>query len=250
MTGKVSSPGSRQLLAVGDRARDLDAHALAGGERAHEVVAGLGLDADHARVGRERLDRGRAAGEQAAAAEADEQDVERARVLEQLQRRGALAGHHERLVVRVDRRQPALGHQLGQQRLAVAARSGRRARSRRRSRASRRACRAARRRASGSRRGPRAAARRARAPGRGCPRRRSRRRGARSAARQRRDRVVRAAELEGADALQVLGLQQHAGGAGGLVERAAGDDRRAVRDPFEPPRRGLDVVERDHGARV
>ena len=38
------------LLAVGDRPRDLDRDPLAGGERAHEVVARLGLDADDPRV--------------------------------------------------------------------------------------------------------------------------------------------------------------------------------------------------------
>src|SRR5262249_45025393 len=59
-------------------------------------------------------------------------------------------------------------------------------------------------------------------------------------------RVVRPAELERAHPLQVLGLQQHPAGAGGLVQQATGDDRRAVRDALEPPRRCLDVVERDH----
>ena len=177
MTGKVSSPGMRELLAVGDRARDLDPDALAGGERAHEVVARLGLDADHARVGRERLDRGRAAGEQAAAAEADEQDVERA-ARPRAARAPPCPGRPSRAASSYGwigvsprsatsaassaSRSPRVAveeHDLG----AVAARS-------------RRACPPARRRASGSPRAPRAAARRARAPARGCPRRRSRRR--------------------------------------------------------------------------
>ena len=62
--------GDRELLAVGDRARHRDAHALARGERAARVVAGLGLDADDPVAGRERRGRGRAAGDQPAAAHA------------------------------------------------------------------------------------------------------------------------------------------------------------------------------------
>ena len=42
--------GHRELLAVGDRPRDLDRDALSGCEGAHEVVARLGLDADDPRV--------------------------------------------------------------------------------------------------------------------------------------------------------------------------------------------------------
>ena len=236
----------RQLLAVGDRARDLDPDAFAGGERAHEVVAGLRLDADHAGVGREGLDRGRAAGEQAAAAEADEQDVERPRVLEQLQRRGALAGHHERLVVRVDGRQPALGDQFGQQRLAVPGvaveeHDLRAVAARRGELAGRRVV------GHQDHRGNLVQPRGERERLGMVARRHGRDAAGTFGGVHRSDRIERAAELEGPHPLQVLGLQQHARGAGGLVERAAGDDRRAVGDPFEPPRRGLDVVERDHG---
>ncbi|HET9292355.1 MAG TPA: hypothetical protein VFQ49_14855, partial [Actinomycetes bacterium] len=47
----------------------------------------------------------RAAGELAAAPGGDEHEVERARLLEQLARRGPGAGHDPRVVVRVDRRE-------------------------------------------------------------------------------------------------------------------------------------------------
>ena len=113
--------GDRQLLAVGDRARDLDPDALAGRQRALEVVARLRLDADDPRVRAERRGRGGAAGHQPAAADRDDQHVERPGVLEQLERDRALAGHHALVVVRVHRDQPALGDQRREQRLAVGA---------------------------------------------------------------------------------------------------------------------------------
>ena len=64
---------------------------------------------------------------------------------------------------------------------------------------------------------------------------------------QPRDRVVGAAELEGAHALQVLALQEQRARPQPLVERARGHDGRAVRDAFDP-RGGVDVLVRDHGA--
>ena len=69
--------------------------------------------------GASALARGRAAGDQPAAADADEQHVERAGLLEQLERDRALPGHHALVVVGVDRDEPALGDQLGEQLLAV-----------------------------------------------------------------------------------------------------------------------------------
>ena len=62
---------------------------------------------------------------------------------------------------------------------------------------------------------------------------------------ERRDLVVRAAELEGAAALEALRLQVDAR-AGSLVERSRREDRRAVGDAGEPLRRALDVLELDH----
>src|SRR4029079_19025790 len=62
------------------------------------------------------------------------------------------------------------------------------------------------------------------------------------------DRVVGAAKLEGADALEVLRLEED-GRAGGLVERPGRDHRRAVGDAVEPPRGGPDVLDADHGVR-
>ena len=108
ITGNVSSPGIGSCWPSAIVRGTGDPDPLARGERAHEVVARLGLDADDPRVGRERRGRGRAAGEQAAAADAHEQHVQRARVLEQLERRRALAGHHALVVVGVDRDQASL----------------------------------------------------------------------------------------------------------------------------------------------
>ena len=50
MTAQVRSPGVGDLLAVGDRPRHRDRDALARAQRARDVVAGLGLDADDPRV--------------------------------------------------------------------------------------------------------------------------------------------------------------------------------------------------------
>ena len=56
-----------------------------------------------------------------------------------------------------------------------------------------------------------------------------------------RQRVVGAAELEGAGALQVLALEEDAR-AGALVDAARGDDRRAVRDAGDPGGGAFDVA--------
>jgi hypothetical protein len=63
--------------------------------------------------------------------------------------------------------------------------------------------------------------------------------------RQRRDRVVGAAELERADALEVFGFEE-CGRSCCLVDRAGGDGWRPVRDAFQSPCGLLDVVEGDH----
>ena len=57
-----------------------------------------------------------------------------------------------------------------------------------------------------------------------------------------RERVVGAAELEGAGALQVLALEEHAWRRS-CVDRARRDDGRAVRDAGDLLGRALDVVE-------
>ena len=183
MTGKVSSPGIGSCWPSAIVRGTVDPHALAGGERAQRCRR-----PPRARrrrrgcPGASAFARGRAAGDQAAAADADQQHVERAgRPRAARARDRALPGHHALVVVRVDRDEPALGDELGQQRLAVG-RVAVEARSpRRRSRAVA-ASLPARRVVGHQDRRParRAAARPARAPGRGCPRRRSRRRAARS----------------------------------------------------------------------
>ncbi len=60
--------------------------------------------------GPQRLHCGRDAADQAAAADRRQDDVEAGCVLHELQRRGALAGHHGGIVERVDHRRAGLGH--------------------------------------------------------------------------------------------------------------------------------------------
>ena len=103
ITANVSSPGERQLLAVGDRARHRRSAPArrppATGARRRPPRARRRPPARPAAA----PSRGRAARDQPAAADADEQHVERPGVLDQLERDGALAGHHALVVVRVDR---------------------------------------------------------------------------------------------------------------------------------------------------
>ena len=100
---------------------DGHADALPRRERALRVVAHGGLHADHPDAGEEAGGGGRAAGDQPAAADGDEQEVERAGVLDQLQRGRALAGHDPLVVVGVDDREAVALRVLGHQRLAVGA---------------------------------------------------------------------------------------------------------------------------------
>ena len=168
--GPGERAGRPHAQAVGDRARRRDADALARREGAARVVAVRGLDAHDLDAGLERVERDRAAGHEPAARDRRVEALERARVLGELERGGALPGRDERMVVGRNRR-----------------RSRARARSRRRARtrsslsgststtsapsASVRAPLAARdvARASRSRRGSRARARRAPPPARGSP---------------------------------------------------------------------------------
>ena len=95
-------------------------------QRLLAVVAGLGLDAVELAARRQRARGQRRAAEQAAAAEATKQRVERADLLEQLLGRRALPRDHVRMVVGRDQRQAALVGQPRADRLAVLACSGRR----------------------------------------------------------------------------------------------------------------------------
>jgi hypothetical protein len=63
------------------------------------------------------------------------------------------------------------------------------------------------------------------------------------------DRVVRAAELERADPLQVLAFEEHPG-ADPAVQGARSQHRRAVRDAGDPGRRVADVVHGDRCGRA
>ena len=152
MTGNVSSPGIGSCWPSAIvRGTSIRTRSPAASDR-HAVVARLGLDADDPRV-RARAPPSAVAqpDEQPAAAEAHEQHVQRAGVLDQLQRDRALARPS-----RARRRTGGSGTRprcstssasSASRSLAVAVEP---APSRRRSRGSRRACRAARRRASGS----------------------------------------------------------------------------------------------------
>ena len=172
--------------------------------------------------GPQRLRGGRAAGDQPAAAHRHEQQVELRRVREQLERDRSLARHDERVVVRPHEREPALLGQRARRSPRGSPSSGRTARPRRRSRASRRAWRA------GASSGMTIVAREPSSAA-------AMRDGLRvvaggvgdDAASQRvlvegRDLVVRAAELEGAAALEALRLDVDAR-ADPLVERARGE---------------------------
>ncbi len=98
-----------------DRPRHLDRDALrqgiaGGGQRGalHQIVhrrIELGLDPDHVDIAH-RLGDGGAARDQAAAADRDDQCVDLRRILQHLERDGALAGDDLRIVERVDDRQP------------------------------------------------------------------------------------------------------------------------------------------------
>src|SRR5690606_12195458 len=94
-------------------------HDAAGAQRLPAVVAGLRLYAVDRATGRQRGRGQRATRQQPATAEADEQRVERANVLEELERRGPLAGDDGGVVVRREQRQRALGGEPARERLAI-----------------------------------------------------------------------------------------------------------------------------------
>ena len=211
------------------------------------VVARLGLDADDAHAVEQRLGGRRAARDQPAAADADQQHVERPGLLDQLERHRALAGHHALVVVRMDRDEPALGDELGEQLLAVLRRSGRSGSPRRRGPRWRRACRAARRRASGSRRARRAAARRARAPARGCPTRRSRRRARAPASVSDATALYAPRNLKAPTRWRFSAFRNTVAPVASSSAREVSTGVRCA-TPLDPPRGGPDVLERIIGS--
>src|SRR5664279_3844058 len=91
----------------------------AGTKRLLAVVARFRLDAVDGAARRQGAGRQRRSGEQAAAAKADEEPVEFAKVFEQLLRRRALAGDHIGVVVRRNQRQPVLLREVTADLLAV-----------------------------------------------------------------------------------------------------------------------------------
>ena len=239
------------LRAVGQGLRRVDVHDAPFAQRALAVVAGLGLDAEHLAARRQRPRRQRAARQQAAAAERDEQRVQRAGVFQQFQRRRALAGDHVRVVVGRDQRHAALGGELAADLLAVfgvalvqahlgavTARGGQLG--------GRRVVRHH----DGGRHAQQASRQRHRL--RVVAGRERHHAGTALGGVELRQRVEGPAELEGAHALQVLALEEELR-AGGLVGRAGGQHRRAVRVALQARGGGTHVVEsgqvgRRHGA--
>src|SRR5205814_2808569 len=104
------------LKSIGDRLGHWDLHALAGLERTARVVGGLRFDANHPRPGGHH--RG-APSYQSATPDGGEKEIQPARLLEQLERSGALAGHHEGIVERPHEGQAALLRKSVADRLAV-----------------------------------------------------------------------------------------------------------------------------------
>ena len=94
-------------------------HDLAAAQRLLAVVARQGLDTDHLAVGRQGTGCQRAASQQAATAQADEQGVQLAHFLDQLLGGRALAGDDVGMVVRRHQGQAALLCDPLAQRLAV-----------------------------------------------------------------------------------------------------------------------------------
>ena len=218
MTGKVSSPGHVGLLAVGDRARDRRSRSRspAASERSKSspasgstpMIARVRARAPSAAVAQPAMQPAAADGRRAARRAARRPRSARARRCpgrpSRAGRRTGGSGSSPRSATSAaasSSRSPrvaVVGHDLG----AVAARRGELARGRVLGHQDHRGrCRAA---------GPPAPP-----PARGCPRTRSPRRARAVLGAQRGDRVVGAAELERAHALQVLGLQQHPPGPGG-----------------------------------
>jgi hypothetical protein len=243
MTSHGCAPGGRDLLAVGDRLRHLDRDAFARAQRARHVVAGLGLDAHDPRVRRKCLHGSGHAGDQPPAADRDHDHIEVIELLGQLEPDGALPGHHERIVVGVHEREPALGGERAGERVAVvgiafeiddlgAVALGGRALGRRGV-------------AGHQDRGPRAVLARGERESLGVVARGDR---AHAVGAQRRHGIAGAAELEGARPLEVLGLQRHRC-ADARVERARAQQRGAVRDAVDPRGRRVHVVDRDRQRR-
>ena len=110
-----------RLRAVGDRLRRVDADDPAGAERLLHIVAGLRLDTVQLATRRERAGRQRRTAQEAAAAEADEEGIERTDLVEQFLRRGALAGDHVGVIVRRNQGHAALFGKAAPDRLAVLA---------------------------------------------------------------------------------------------------------------------------------
>ena len=235
--------GGGGLLAVGDRPADVDAHALAGGQRAGHVVTGFGLDADHAGPGRQCGAHGGGARDEPAAAHRHQQDIERVDVCEQLERDRALARHHLWVVERVHEHHAALGGELVDKLLAVLAVAlvlhhlgavalGGSALERR-GVVGHQDHGAGAAQPSGQRHRLRVVAR---GHGAHAPLELIRR--------QRGDGVVGAAELERAHALEGLALEEYLR-AQTPVQRGGGEHRSPVGDPRQALRRPLDVVDGD-----
>ena len=112
-------PQKLGLRPVSDGAGCVNAHNMAQTLALLGVVAGLGFDPDHHAVRAVLLGRHGTARNQAAATEADQQQVQRAGVFQQLLGCRALTGHHMGMVVRRDQGHAPLLGQLAANRFAV-----------------------------------------------------------------------------------------------------------------------------------
>ena len=127
IVANVSSPSAcvrtpSQIVRVTSAAGQRDDAALA--QRLLGVGGELGLDADHAGIRAQRLDRRRDARDQAAAADADDDGGDLGKVLRDLEPHRPLAGDDPRVVERRDVLERARVADLGRHALALLARVG------------------------------------------------------------------------------------------------------------------------------
>ncbi len=101
-------PGTLDGDPVGDRQGRVDRDRLARRERGRERRAGVDLDADHLNFGTLGFDRDRDSADQTAAPDGHDHARQMGNLVQQFEPEPALAGHDARVVERVHERQPAL----------------------------------------------------------------------------------------------------------------------------------------------
>ncbi len=119
--GEGEIADARGLRAVGNSPRHRDPYDAATAQRLLRVIACLGFDPIDLAAGRELLRRKGATGDQAAAAHADEQEIEWPGLLEQFLGHGALPRNHVGIVEGHHQRRATLGDDAAGDRLAILA---------------------------------------------------------------------------------------------------------------------------------